>query len=127
MLVNVMKIGSQSQTLVSLNSLLDASKQQQQTQREEFQEKKLAESREGRITARQNDREALIQQNRDALKKIQDDIRLRNLRKLQNGDEVDNEGQNKTNLNHRENFFPAQKVNNQPAFEKLGQIIDIRI
>ncbi|HRW30304.1 MAG TPA: hypothetical protein P5227_09925, partial [Emcibacteraceae bacterium] len=70
-----MKIGSQSQTLVSLNSLLDASRQQQQTQREDFQEKKLAETRESRITTRQNERDALIQQNRDALKKIQDDIR----------------------------------------------------
>ncbi|HPF47049.1 MAG: hypothetical protein KDF58_04020 [Alphaproteobacteria bacterium] len=122
-----MKIGSQSQTLVSLNSLLDASRQQQQTQREDFQEKKLAETRESRITTRQNERDALIQQNRDALKKIQDDIRLKNLQKLQNGDSIEDEGQSSPNLNLRESIYPSQKVNNKPAFEKLGQILDIRI
>ena len=122
-----MKIGSQSQTLVSLNSLLDASRQQQQTQREDFQEKKLAETRESRITTRQNERDALIQQNRDALKKIQDDIRLKNLQKLQNGDSIEDEGQSSPNLNLRESIYQSQKVNNKPAFEKLGQILDIRI
>ena len=60
-----MKIGSQSQTLVSLNSLLNASKEQQQIQRDQLQEKKLEEGRDARISARNKEREELIQQNRE--------------------------------------------------------------
>ncbi len=122
-----MKIGSQSQTLVSLNSLLDASKEQQQIQREQLQEKKLEEGRDARISARNKEREELIQQNRDALRKIQDDIRLKNLRKLQENNELDDDIDNKRNLNLRESFLPAPVASNQPAFEKLGQIVDIKI
>jgi hypothetical protein len=62
-----MKIGSQSQTLVSLTSLLDASRQQQQTQRDQLQEKKIDEERNARVATRNSQREELIQQNRDAL------------------------------------------------------------
>lgn len=126
-MVNVMKIGSQSQTLVSLNSLLNASKEQQQIQRDQLQEKKLEEGRDARISARNKEREELIQQNRDALRKIQDDIRLKNLRKLQENNELDEEIDTKRNLNLRESFLPTPVASNQPAFEKLGQIVDIKI
>lgn len=122
-----MKIGSQSQTLVSLNSLLNASKEQQQIQRDQLQEKKLEEGRDARISARNKEREELIQQNRDALRKIQDDIRLKNLRKLQENNELDEEIDTKRNLNLRESFLPTPVASNQPAFEKLGQIVDIKI
>ncbi len=122
-----MKIGPQSQTLVSLHSLLDASKQQQQIQREQLQEKKLEEGRDNRIAARNKEREELIQQNRDALRKIQDDIRLKNLRKLQESEEFEQEQSQSKNLNLRESFQPASLVPDQPAFEKLGQIVDIKI
>ena len=122
-----MKIGSQSQTLVSLTSLLDASKQQQQVQRDDQQEKKLSDSRDGRIAVRKSQREELIQQNRDALKKNQDDIRLKNLQKLQQGEDVDNDAEKETNLNLREGFTSASSSSNQPVFQKLGQIIDISI
>lgn len=122
-----MKIGSQSQTLVSLTSLLDASRQQQQTEREQLQEKKIGEGRDARIVARNNQREELIQQNRDALRKIQDDIRLKNLRKLQGNEDVDQDQTQPRNLNLRESFQPASVASNQPAFEKLGQIVDIKI
>ena len=122
-----MKIGSQSQTLVSLTSLLDASKQQQQALRDDLQEKKVANSRDGRLAARQNERDELIQQNRDALKKIQDDIRLKNLRKLQQSEDLGDEPSSEANLNLRESFTPTSVVNNQPAFEKPGQIVDIKI
>lgn len=122
-----MKIGPQSQTLVSLTSLLDASKQQQQTLRDDLQEKKVADGRDGRIAARKNEREELIQQNRDALKKTQDDIRLNNLRKLQQNGELDEEQSGETNLNLRESFTPTPVVSNQPAFERPGQIVDFKI
>lgn len=126
-MVNVMKIGSQSQTLVSLNSLLNASKEQQQIQRDQLQEKKLEEGRDARISARNKEREELIQQNRDALRKIQDDIRLKNLRKLQENNELEDDIDSKRNLNLRESFLPTPVASNQPAFEKLGQIVDIKI
>lgn len=122
-----MKIGSQSQSLVSLTSLLDASKQQQQVQRDDQQEKKLADSRDGRIAARKSERDELIQQNRDALKKIQDDLRLKNLQKLEQNDDVDSDDAKETNLNLRESFKPSSSSSNQPAFKKLGQIVDISI
>ena len=115
-----MKIGSQSQTLVSLTSLLDASKQQQQ-------EKNVESARDGRIEARKSQREELIQQNRDALKKVQDDIRLKNLSALEQNDEVDNDCSKRVNLNLRESLASPSGAINQPAFEKLGQIIDIKI
>lgn len=122
-----MKIGSQSQTLVSLTSLLDASRQQQQTSRDEFQEKKLVETREERVSLRDKERDELIQQNRDALSKIQDDIRLKNLRKLRENEELGDDQSSRENLNLREKFSPAQSTNNQPSFEKLGQVVDIKI
>ena len=122
-----MKIGSQSQSLVSLTSLLDASKQQQQVQRDDQQEKKLADSRDGRIAARKSERDELIQQNRDALKKIQDDLRLKNLQKLQQNDDVDSDDAKETNLNLRESFKSSSPSSNQPAFKALGQIVDISI
>ncbi|MBT7582893.1 MAG: hypothetical protein HN572_08005, partial [Kordiimonadaceae bacterium] len=64
-----MKIGSQSQTLVALTSLLDAAKPQQQVQGDEQGEKdkKTQGARDGRLSARKAQREDLIQQNRDAL------------------------------------------------------------
>ncbi len=125
-LVNVMKIGSQSQTLVSLTSLLDASRQQQ-VQREEQQEKKLQETRDSRLTARKGEREELIRKNRDALRKIQDDIRLKNLTRLKENDDIDDEKSRDVNLNLRESFIPKAVENSQPAFKKLGQVVDIKI
>ena len=122
-----MKIGSQSQTLVSLTSLLDASKQQQQVQREDQQEKKLQEARDSRLTARKGEREELIRQNRDALRKIQDDIRLKNLNRLQENEDVNDEKSKDVNLNLRESFIPKAAENSQPTFQKLGQVIDIKI
>lgn len=122
-----MKIGPQSQTLVSLTSLLDASKQQQQALRDDVQEKKATDGREGRIAVRQNERDELIQQNRDALKKVQDDIRLNNLRKLQQSDELGGEQSKETNLNLRESFTSTSAVTNQPTFERPGQIVDIKV
>lgn len=123
-----MKIGSQSQTLVSLTSLLDASRQQQQTQRDELQEKKVGQSREERVSLRKQERDELIQQNREALSKIQDDIRLKNLQKLQEGGDLEDSGRSsRENLNLRESFSPSQSGNNQPVFEKLGQVVDIKI
>ncbi len=122
-----MKIGSQSQTLVSLSSLLDASRQQQQTQREQLQEKKIDEDRNTRVAARNSQREELIQQNRDALRKIQDDIRLKNLSKLQENEDINKEQAKSRNLNFRESFQPSSFAPNQPTFERLGQIIDIKI
>ena len=122
-----MKIGSQSQTLVSLTSLLDASRQQQQTQRDQLQEKKIDEERNARVTTRNSQREELIQQNRDALRKIQDDLRLKNLRKLQENEDIEQEQTQSRNLNFRESFQPSSFVPNQPAFKKLGQIVDIKI
>ena len=114
-----MKIGSNSQSLISLASLLDATKQQQ---RED--QKPLAETRETRVQVRDSQRQQLIDQNRDALKKIQEDLRLRNLAKLkENSTDVDNEAA-EYNLNLRESFLPKP---GQPAFQKLGQLIDIKI
>ena len=65
-----MKIGSQSQTLVALSSLIDAAKEQQQVQREEQgkKDKNVQGARDGRLSSRKAQREDLIQQNRDALK-----------------------------------------------------------
>lgn len=122
-----MKIGSQSQTLVSLTSLLDASKQQQQSQSDQLREKKLEEGRDARLATRKSQREELIQQNRDALQKIQDDIRLKNLRKLEKNEDIDDERGESRNLNLRESFQPVPVAANQPSFEKLGQVIDIKI
>ena len=121
-----MKIGSQSQTLVSLTSLLDASKQQQ-IQREEQQDKKPEDARDGRLVARKNQREELIQQNREALSKIQDDIRLKSLQRLKEGDDIEGDTSKEVNLNLRENFSSSNNSSDQPAFKKLGQIVDIRV
>lgn len=122
-----MKIGSQSQTLVSLGSLVDASRQQQNVQREQLEEKKLEQSRENRVSLRNQERDELIQQNRDALRKVQDDIRLKNLRKLQQNEDLENEQSKEVDLNRRESFRPASAATSQPAFEKLGQVVDIKI
>lgn len=121
-----MKIGSHSQTLVSLTSLLDASKQQQD-ELEKLQDKKLEETRDSRLTARKSERDDLIQKNRDALKLIQDDIRLKNLNKLQQNEELEGDWSSDGNLNYRESFPPQGAAPDQPAFKKLGQIIDIKI
>ena len=122
-----MKIGSQSQTLVSLSSLVDASRQQQNTVREQLEEKKIEQSRQDRVALRDQQRDELIKQNRDALRKIQDDIRLKNLRKLQQNEDLDSEQSKDIDLNLRESFRPAPVASNQPAFEKLGQIVDIKV
>ncbi len=122
-----MKIGSQSQTLISLSSLVDASKQQQQNQREQLEEKKSEQSREERVALRSKERDELIQQNRDALRKIQDDLRIKNLRKLQQNEEVEEEQSKEVNLNFRESIFPTSQASRQPTFEKLGQLVDIKV
>lgn len=116
-----MKIGSQSPTLVALTSLLDASKQQQQVEQGD-QDKKAGSARDGRLSARKAERDELIQQNRDALKKIQDDIRLQNLQGLTENDEVEED----VDLNSRERLSSGAAPG-QPEFKKLGQIVDIRV
>jgi hypothetical protein len=132
-----MKIGSQSQTLVSLTSLLDASRQQQQAGRDEQQTKKIeAESgRDARLAACKSERQELIQQNRNALQKVQDDLRQRNIERLSSEYEpteitsTDEPGQSSgANLNLRESFVSANGAkNDSPFFEKLGQIVDIQV
>lgn len=117
-----MKIGSNSQSLISLSSLIDATKQQQ-NQKDE-QEKIQVNTRQDRLLARSDERQILIDQNRDALKKIQDDIRVRNLAKLKENSDADDKNSEELNLNLRESF--AVKTD-QPAFQKLGQLVDIQV
>ncbi|MDG1438947.1 MAG: hypothetical protein P8P98_08195 [Emcibacteraceae bacterium] len=132
-----MKVGSESQTLVSLTSLLDASRQQQQTQRDNQQSKKIADEsgRDARVAARKTERQELIQQNRNALQKVQDDLRKQNIDRLSSEYQpteitsTDAPGQGSSvNLNLREGFNSASGgANIGPAFESLGQIVDIQV
>lgn len=115
-----MKVGPQSQTLVSLTSLLDASRQKKQV--EDQEKTQINNTRENRVADRSSERDQAIQQNRDALRIIQDDIRVKSLAKLKENDEL--EGDNKSDLNLREKLGGDIA---QPKFKKLGQIIDIRI
>jgi hypothetical protein len=115
-----MKIGSNPQSLISLTSLLDAAKQRQR----EDQEKLPLDSRETRVQTRDSERQQLIDKNRQALKKIQDDLRLRNLAKLKENNETDPEASKKLDLNHRESFVSKT---NQPTFQKLRQLVDITV
>lgn len=117
-----MKIGSQSQTLVSLTSLLDASKQQQVQREEQQQSQKVESSRDGRLATRQTERDELIQQNRDALNQIQDDIRLKSIERLKENGDVENN----VALNSRERVATGGEPN-QPEFKKIGQIVDLRV
>lgn len=131
-----MKIGPQSQTLVSLTSLLDASRQQQQALREDQQEKRIDEekARDARISARQSERQELIQQNRNALEKIQADLKERDLERLYEEYEpteitsTDGSYNNEPiNINFRESIYGNSSVPGQPTFEKIGQIVDFKI
>lgn len=131
-----MKIGPQSQTLVSLTSLLDASRQQQQSLREDQQNKKVEEenARDARIATRQSQRQELIQQNRNALEKIQADLKERNIQRLNQEYEptevtsTDGTKSNEPiNLNFRESIYGNASASGQPSFEKLGQIVDFKI
>jgi hypothetical protein len=132
-----MKVGSESQTLVSLTSLLDASRQQQQTQRDNQQTKKIEDEsgRDARVAARKSERQELIQQNRNALQKVQDDLRQQNISRLSSEYEpteitsTDAPGQGSSaNLNLREGFNSASGgASVGPAFEKIGQIVDIQV
>ena len=128
-----MKIGSQSQTLVSLTSLLDASRQQQQELRDDLQNKKLDEEN-ARIATRQSERQELIQQNRNALEKIQADLKERNIQQLNQEYEPTEvtssdgpSGNEPTNLNFRESIYGNASAIGQPTFEKLGQLVDVKI
>lgn len=131
-----MKVGSQSQTLVSLTSLLDASRQQQ-AQSDDQQTKKIDDEngRDARLAARKSERKELIQQNRNALQQIQTDLRQQNIDRLSSEYEpteitsTDASGQGSAaNLNLRESFDSANGgASEGPAFEKLGQIVDIRV
>ncbi len=112
-----MEIGQKSQNLISLSSLLDASKQQKATE-----DKQVQDTRQGRIANRESERDQLIQQNRDAIQKIQDDIRLKSLTKLKENSETEDD--RRQDLNLRENI---SNDNGQPEFKKKGQIVDIRI
>lgn len=132
-----MKIGSEQQSLVSLSSLIDAAKQQQQVNREDQQNKKLDEEngRDARIAARKQERQELIQQNRNALEQAQTELKQRNIEALSSeyepteiqstgsADETDTS----INVNFRESFGATGRVPGQPAFEKLGQIINILV
>lgn len=131
-----MKIGPQSQTLVSLTSLLDASRQQQQVLREDQQEKRIDEekARDARISTRQSERQELIQQNRNALEQIQADLKERDLERLYDEYEptevtsTDGPSSNEPiNLNYRESIYGNTSIPGQPSFEKLGQIVDFKI
>jgi len=131
-----MNIGPQSQTLVSLTSLLDASRQQQQTLRDDQQNKKLDEesARDARVSARQSERQELIQQNRNALQKIQADLKERNIQQLSQEYEPTEvtssdtpSGKEPINLNFRESIYGNAATPGQPTFEKLGQLVDLKI
>ncbi len=130
-----MEINSQTQTLVSLTSLLDASRQQQQV-RDDQLDKKIEEekARDARISTRQSERQELIQQNRNALEKIQADLRERDLERLYQEYEpteitsTNSAGNNEPiNINFRESIYGNSNVPGQPTFEKLGQIVDFKI
>jgi hypothetical protein len=112
-----MKVGPQSQTLVSLTSLLNASKQQQQ---EDQKAKEIQNPRDERVANRVSDRNQLIQQNRAAIEKISDDIRIKSLSNLTKNSDV----QGGRNLNLRENLSGNE---GQPLFKNLGQIVDIKV
>lgn len=131
-----MNIGPQSQTLVSLTSLIDASRQQQQALRDDQQTKKIDEenARDARIANRQSERQELIQQNRNALQKIQADLKERNIQKLNQEyepTEVTSTDATSTNepinLNFRESIYGNASTSGQPTFEKLGQLVDVKI
>ena len=131
-----MKIGSQSQTLVSLTSVLDASLQQQQELRDVLQNKKLDEekARNSRIADRQSERQELIERNRNALERIQADLKERDFERLTQEYEptevtsTDGPRQNEPiNLNFRESIYGNASSVGQPTFEKLGQIVDVTI
>ncbi|WP_321395300.1 hypothetical protein [Emcibacter sp.] len=122
-----MKITSNSQLLASLGSLVDANQRTAQQQLVDQQQLKEQQSRDQQQT-REVDRQEQIRQNREALKKSQDELRARNLDKLKqtlaSASSQDEEGQSRVNLNLRENVGTS---GDQPAFKKLGQIVDIRI
>ena len=113
-----MEIDSRSQNLVSLSSLLNASKQQ----KVEGEEKQAQNTRDGRLTTRESERDQAIELNREALKKIQNDIRVQSLTKLKESGEL--EGRGSAELELRES---VSNDNAQPEFKKLGQIVDIRV
>ena len=79
-------------------------------------------ARDGRLSTRKAQREELIQQNRDVLNKIQDDIRVKNLQGLKENDDLEDA----VDLNYRERLSSGSAPG-QPEFEKIGQIVDIRI
>ncbi|MDG1858884.1 MAG: hypothetical protein P8I94_07270, partial [Emcibacteraceae bacterium] len=101
------------------------------------QSKKIADEggRDARVAARKSERQELIQQNRNALQKVQDDLRKQNIERLNSEYEpteitsTDGPGQSSgANLNLREGFISANGGSNEsPAFEKLGQIVDIQV
>ncbi|WP_417316708.1 hypothetical protein [Emcibacter sp.] len=122
-----MKITSNSQLLASLGSLVDNNQretQQQLVDRQQLKEQQV----EARQQARETDRQQQITQNRDALKKSQEDLRARNLDKLKQtisaATSEEEKKQSSVNLNLRESVGGAK---GKPAFERLGQIVDIRI
>lgn len=130
-----MEINSQTQTLVSLTSLLDASRQQQQVCDDQL-DKKIEEekARDARISTRQSERQELIQQNWNALEKIQADLRERDLERLYQEYEptevtsTNSAGNNEPiNINFRESIYGNSNVPGQPTFESLGQIVDFKI
>ena len=130
-----MEINSQTQTLVSLTSLLDASRQQQQVCDDQL-DKKIEEekARDARISTRQSGRQELMQQNRNALEKIQADLRERDLERLYQEYEptevtsTNSAGNNEPiNINFRESIYGNSNVPGQPTFESLGQIVDFKI
>ncbi|MCC3861958.1 hypothetical protein [Pseudemcibacter aquimaris] len=132
-----MKVGPEQQSLVSLSSLIDAAKQQQQVNRENQQEKKLNEenSRDARIAARKQERQELIQQNRNALQKAQTELKQRNLAALSaeyepteiTSTDASDETESPININFRESLGSTGRAPGQPEFQKLGQIINILV
>ncbi|WP_138381010.1 hypothetical protein [Luteithermobacter gelatinilyticus] len=131
-----MKITSHSHLLSSLIGLADPNQRQAQQQlADQQQTREQMQARSERQQARELDRQAQIretqiQENRDALSRIQEELRNRNLEKLSHvlaagSDEAPGSGMaGAPNLNLRESLGGPV---GQPRFERLGQIIDIKI
>ncbi|MFC7048197.1 hypothetical protein [Emcibacter nanhaiensis] len=121
-----MKITSNSQLLASLGSLVDTNQREAQQQLVDQQQLKEQQAQ-ARQQVRESDRQEQIRQNREALKKSQEELRARNLDKLRQSLPAEGEaqgGRSSVNLNLRESVGGSS---GQPAFERLGQIVDIKI
>jgi len=116
-----MKVTTNSQLLSSLVSLINPDQRGQQQTLQGQQQQKATEQT-GKV-----ERQDRIDANRDALRKLQDQLKADNLEKLKSEfslENIDNQnGNNNVNLNLRES--PGNT--NQPVDTRPGQIIDIRV